>query len=308
MRTLNVLLLLTLLALFGCGGGGGGGASAPNDFSIPTAMTLSADYPALAVGTATPTQTLGHYTDADDQDLTASVVLSSSNDSVILPVGSLLVAQNPGTAVVTATWSGGNGDLVSANMTVTVKNVTVSSVSVTDLTSAGSSVVQGEQTPAFVASAQFSDGSSQTLIYDVVWSSNDDSIATIGATTGIATGVFAGDATITASFGGQSGSTTLTVLPILVSIELSAEPSHIVLGVADSAQMIVTGTYSDGSTQVITEEAFFTHDGGIVTVIISNAAGSRGFVTGLLAVGQVNVTATVPGVDPATYELAVLTL
>ena len=72
--------------------------------------------------------------------------------------------------------------------------------------------------------------------------------------------------------------------------------------------MIVTGTYSDGSTQVITEEAFFTHDGGIVTVIISNAAGSRGFVTGLLAVGQVNVTATVPGVDPATYELAVLTL
>ena len=65
-------------------------------------------------------------------------------------------------------------------------------------------------TQQFTATGSYSDGSTQDITAQVVWSSSDASVATI-SNAGLATGVAAGNATITAASGSISGSATLTV-------------------------------------------------------------------------------------------------
>ena len=64
----------------------------------------------------------------------------------------------------------------------------------------------------FVASAVYSDGSSQDLVSGVTWTSSLPSAATIDANGG-ATTLAAGTTTITATVGSLTDSTTLTVAP-----------------------------------------------------------------------------------------------
>lgn len=306
MRLIHILIMFSLLLLIGCGGGGGG-ATATDDFTAPDSLTLAADYPTLAKGTATYTTTVGHYIDSADQDLTASVVLSSSDTMVANPVGggSLIVAGEPGTAVITATWTGTNGNQVSKNLTINVTDATVSSiaVSVTPNLPVGA-------TRSLVATGTFSDSSVQELIYNVAWSSGDTAVATVGSSSGVVAGV--GVATdevkdtsiITANFGGQSGGTLLTVVPELV---FSSDPSHLVLDVDGStAQLSVTRTNADGSTTDETANAVITYvnpvSGGIPALLFTE---NTGLVEGLLSVGAVEFTATLDGVV-LTYELAVI--
>ncbi|MDT8419040.1 MAG: Ig-like domain-containing protein [Desulfuromonadales bacterium] len=301
MRTLNVLLLMTLLALFGCGGGGGG-ASAPNDFSIPTSMTLSADYPTLAVGTGTLTTTTGHYAQSPDEDLTGSVVLSSSNTAVASVAGSTVFANSSGSADITATWSNSNGDVVTTKMTVTVANVIPTSITVTPATA----TVDPGQTQQFTATADFGTWS-QVLFHSLTdWVSDDTSIATINSS-GIATGVdygVDGTANITASFAGVDGQAVINVKPALESISMSANPTHINVLTGDSTQMTVTGLYSDGSTEDLTSQAFYTASTSIQGVVVNNGT-SPGLVTGVSAVGTVTITATYLTFT-ATEDIAVI--
>jgi hypothetical protein len=104
----------------------------------------------------------------------------------------------------------------------------------------------------FVATASYSDGSSRDVTATgAAWTSATPAVATVNATGGLATGVSAGSAVITAAFGGKSGSATLTVLPAtLRSIALSPPNTAINIGVTQ--QFTVTGTFSDNTTRDVT--------------------------------------------------------
>jgi hypothetical protein len=78
------------------------------------------------------------------------------------------------------------------------------------------SIVVTPATPSFsttqqmVATATMDDGSTRIITSLATWSSSDETKATINAA-GLATKVGAGSTTLTASYGGKSGSTTATV-------------------------------------------------------------------------------------------------
>jgi N-acetylneuraminic acid mutarotase len=67
-------------------------------------------------------------------------------------------------------------------------------------------------TNQLVATAIYSNGYTPIVTTSVVWSSSDPSVATVGASTGLVTGVALGSATITATSGSITGNAALTIV------------------------------------------------------------------------------------------------
>jgi hypothetical protein len=129
-------------------------------------------------------------------------------------------------------------------------SVTLSSIAVTPATaSIPSSGVQ-----QFTATGTYSDGSTANITTLVTWSSSATGVATVSNTSGSsgqATGVSAGTATITATLSGKTGTAALTVTSIsLTSIVVTPNPQTIVQGTTQ--QFTATGHYSDSSTANLT--------------------------------------------------------
>ena len=91
--------------------------------------------------------------------------------------------------------SDSNGDKV-----LTTLNVTPASVS----------IILG-QTQPLTAMATYNDNSTENVTNSVTWSSSDNPVAPVSAG-GIITSVAVGNATITASFSGQTASSVITVI------------------------------------------------------------------------------------------------
>ena len=113
-------------------------------------------------------------------------------------------------------------------------------------------------------------------------------------TEGLATGVTPGAGiTITASFGGVTGSTTITVTAATLT-SITVTPASGAINPGDTRQYTATGTYSDATTQDITQ--LVTWNSTVpATATISNAAGSRGLATGV-ANGSTVIEATMSSI------------
>ena len=106
---------------------------------------------------------------------------------------------------------------------LTVTPAVVQSIAVSP---ANPSIPKGT-TQQFTATGTFSDNSTQDLTSQVTWASATTSVATITAA-GLATGCGPGTSTISATLGGITGSTVLTVAPAaLQSIAVTpGQPEH----------------------------------------------------------------------------------
>jgi uncharacterized protein YjdB len=260
------LCLAICTFLVGCGGGG---SSTPTLSSI----AVTPANPALAVGDTQQLAATGTYSDGHTASLTSTVTWSSSASSVATVSSSGLVTS---VAIGTATISASTGG-VSAGTGVTV-NPALVSIAVTP--AAQSLPVNG--TLQFTATGTYSDNSQSDITGSVTWSSSPGSVATINSA-GLATGLAAGDTTITATSGSKTGSTTLTITPILVSITVTADDP--IIDINTTAQFTATGILSDGSAQDLTDRATWAAPGGIASI------DSDGVAIGL-AIGTTTVTAT----------------
>ena len=150
------------------------------------------------------------------------------------------------------------------------------------------------------ATGTWSDGLVSDVTDAAEWSSSDSgacAVSTALESRGLATGVGMGSATITASFSGRSGSTTLAVSDAaLVSIEVTPTNPSIALGT--SSQFVATGIFTDGTAQDLTEQVSWEISAP-GTATISNAAGSRGLAQSA-GLGDTTITATHSGVSGAT--------
>jgi hypothetical protein len=303
-------LLFVLLAsaggyLAGCGGGGGGSDSGTGD-SGGTAVTLvslsiSPTAPSAAKGTSQQFAASGIFSDNTVQDLTAAAAWASATMSVATVGDSVGVnkglasALAAGTTAITATYEGKSG---STQLTVTAATLTTVEVSPTNPHIAKGTSEQ------FRAVAIFSDASKQDITAFAAWSSSTSS-ATISAA-GLATGVSSGSATITASYGGLSGATTLTVTAAtLAAIEVTPVNASIAAGT--TFQFTAIGIYSDNSTQNLTQSTTWSSTNTAIAVI-SSAPGTFGLVRSLAA-GTTSIRATsgaVQGSAPLTVTSAAL--
>lgn len=170
------------------------------------------------------------------------------------------------------------------------------------VTPSGATTIPIGQTQAFVATANFNDGTTQDVSSSATWTSSPTSVATISSA-GVATAVAAGNATITASYaynGGaaKTGSAALIVSPAALS-SLAIGPANPTVAAGFTLQLTATATYADGSTQNVTSAATWT------SATTSNATiSSLGMVTGVKASTTTVVTATFGG-QTATATLTV---
>jgi hypothetical protein len=163
-------------------------------------------------------------------------------------------------------------------------------------------VVNGLHT-SLTAVAEFFDGGTQDVTGAATWSVADPSIAELGGYSygpGEVTGRHPGTTTVTATFRGVAGSTTLTVTPAeIAAVTISPITS---LGVSDVVDFAAAAVWTDASVTPATNDVTWTSSDPTV-LSISDTLGSKGRATGQ-AVGRATITATL-GSFQASIEVDV---
>jgi phospholipase C len=249
-----------------------------------TSIAVTPTSASITTGSTQPFTATGTYSNGTTQNITTKATWTSSNTAVAtiaLHTGSA-TAVAPGTVTITAISGTIQG---TATLTVTPA---LTSISVTPTTA----TVAAGYTLQFTATGNYSDGSTQNLTSTATWTSLSTAVATIAAG-GLATGTGIGSTTITATSGSITGSATLTVgPPVLVSLAVTPASPSFALGTTQA--LIATGTYSDGSTLVLTNSVTWsTGDASIATI---NSQGVAASVT----VGSTAVTAVSGAISGST--------
>ena len=160
--------------------------------------------------------------------------------------------------------------------------------------SPGSVSIAPGSTKQFFATANFSDGTSGDVSNTVTWTSSDASVASV-STKGLANGVAAGTATITAKTGNAHASATLSIAAAAANLKsIAVSPASSSMPVNTSQQFTATGTYNDGSSADLTNVVAWSSSAmGIAKV------SATGMVT-TVAAGSTNITASLGGVSQST--------
>lgn len=154
----------------------------------------------------------------------------------------------------------------------------------------------------FSATAILSNGTAQDVTPDVSWSSSNTAVAAMdGTTRGLAKGIAEGVVSITATYQGMSASGNLEVTSAVLSA-LQVTPATPIIAVDTTQSFMLTGSFSDGTTQDLTAQASWVSSRTEVASI-SNAEGSKG-VARALSGGDTSIAATFSG-QTATALLTV---
>src|SRR5207244_1232859 len=117
----------------------------------------------------------------------------------------------------------------------------------------------------------------------------------------LSTSVAAGTTTITATLGGVSGSTTLTVTAATLT-SIAVTPTNPSIAKGTTRQFTATGTYSDGSTQDLTNAVSWSSSNLGVATITSGGLASGG----AQGASQISASSSVTGSTTLTVGPAVL--
>jgi hypothetical protein len=259
-----------------------------------SSIAVTPAFPAdLGVGASLPLVALGTYADGTTADITSKVTWVSSNTAVAAVFANGAVSgEGSGTANITAALSG----VTSPGLKLTVK--AVSSILVTPAASPRNLDIGATQ--QFTAIATYSDGASADISSQVTWLSSNPQVATIYAN-GLATGIAAGSAGITATLSGVTSQATALAVQPLSSIAISpASPNNLVVGAAQHFTAI--GTFADGSLMDITSQVTWSSaTANIATITAGGAA------TGVKT-GTDKITATMAGITSQPVTLNVISL
>lgn len=253
--------------------------------AVVTSIAVTPINPSIALGTTQQFAAVATLSDSSTQDVSGTANWSSGTPATAtINATGLATSAAQGTTLITAMVGG-----VTGSTTLTVTAPTVVSVAVTP---ANPTVVDGT-TQQFTATATFSDSTTQNVTNTAGWTSSQTGFATISPT-GLATGVNAGVTTITASFGGQSGNTSLTVTPATIVSIAVTPPNPSITDGGGTQQFTATATLSDSNTQDVTNTATWaSSQTGFATI------NTTGLASGV-APGVTNITASVGAVSGST--------
>jgi trimeric autotransporter adhesin len=231
----------------------------------------------------------GHYNDGTTLNLTTSATWSSS-DTSFAAIGTntgLATGLQGGSVTITASFE---SQTKTAKLTVT--GAALSSIVISPATAA----IAKETTQQFIATGVYTDKSMRTLTGFVSWTSSNAPVATINDSSpnrGLAMAVAPGSSIIGAELSPIIGSASLSVSnATLVSIAVTPATPSLVL--SESLGFTATGTFSDGTTQDITNSvAWKSSDLTVATISASGVASSA-------SVGTTTITATMNSVSGST--------
>jgi hypothetical protein len=231
----------------------------------------------LAAGTQSQVQATGIYSDGTSVPITNSVSWSSTAPDIASVNGGLVSGLQTGETEIVASLAG-----MEARLPITVTGATLRSI---QASSPALSLAKGTSTQLFITGI-FSDGSSQPLTPD--WASLAPGTAAVSSD-GTVSALSEGETSVVATFGTFQVSVPLTVTAAeLRRLQLSAANFSLPRGTA--ADVTVTGFFSDGSSQDLTETATWSSDAPAVASV------SKGRVQALTQ-GQTTIRAALNDVQ-----------
>jgi hypothetical protein len=149
----------------------------------------------IADGTATQFRAIATLADGTTQDLTSSASWSSTNATAAKVangrlLGGFASGLAAGNSTIVAVFGG-----ISGHASLTVTNATLSSIAITPTAPQSISLGRGVQ---YMATATFSDSTTQDLTSQVIWTSSDPTVAVVNLT-GLATSTGAGSTMVKAT-------------------------------------------------------------------------------------------------------------
>jgi hypothetical protein len=257
----------------------------------PTSIALTPATSGVAIGSTLQLTATGAFSDGSKQTINLAVAWSvtpSNNSIATVDQTGLVTGVAAGSATVTAKIGA-----VTMNAVINVQGLTSMAITPTPVT-----IANGTQTQ-FVATATLADGTTQNVSSSVTWVSTGLAVtgtlpvATISdapASAGWATGNNPGTANVAAVFDGVYASPQLTVTnATLTSLAIvSINGGHTPLGA--SAQYTATGTFSDSSTQNLTDQVAWSSSAPTVAVVNSTGLATTTGLgsTTLTAAGNIN--------------------
>ena len=259
-----------------------------------TALRLDPALLTLTTGASGAFTATAIYADGTQSDVTAQSVWSTTIPAIATAaIPGTFSGASAGTTDVIATFSGAQ-----AKATLTV--VDAASVATVTVSPTSATLTVGS-TQRFTATATMTDGITVDVTTSAVWSVDVPSVATVSAASGsegTVQGIGAGTASLSATFGGKNGTAAITIAAIAPTLQsLAITPSPLTVAYGGTAQLAVTGTYSDGSIQDLTASAVWASSAS------ATAAVTRGLVSGVTA-GTATITASV-GTVIATVSVTV---
>ncbi len=259
----------------------------------------------LARGLTRELTATGTYSDNTMQNLSDSATWASSDTGVATMAGRVATAVTVGDTVISATQDGVTGSTELEVIAAALVSIAV--------TPAATTVVRGLNRQ-MTATGTFTDDSTQDLTGTVTWASSDTGLVQVSnadGSRGLAAGIAVGTATVSATQGGVTGSTSLEVIAAqLVSIEIT--PAETTLAAGGTRQLTATGTFTDDTLADITNDVSWSSSDAAVATISTDAAPrgvltavSAGSATITAAMGAVSDTAAVTVTDAVLVSLEV---
>ncbi len=265
-------------------------------------LSISPRDQSVSIGAETQYSASGVYSDGGSRDITDAVTWSSSDAAVAFisnssPSRGIATALTLGMTTITASLDGITDS--------TVLRVNSDPVVRLDVSPPQQTIPEGAQ-QQYQATAVYTSGLTEDATSEADWSSSDDSIATVNAS-GLADGVAAGTAVISADFAGVSGETSLTVEATTDLVNISVEPVNSTLLPLQTVALTATAFYSDQSSRDVTGEVTWTSLNP-ENVAISNDPGIGSGLALALRAGEATIRAAMPGEPDATAGTANITV
>ena len=255
----SILLLAALIVSIGCGGSSSQSPNNNGQTPILKSIQISSTPASVPAGLTLPLRATGTYSDGTTKDLSASVVWTSSapNIATIASTG-VLTGKSQGSATITAT-----SNSITGKTSISVTAALVKAITAIHSSYSTIAALTQEQ---FRATATLTDGSSADITHLVTWTVSPTTFASISnfaPTQGLVT---AGDppsntaVTVTATCSlpacvAQSGTPTLSVTLTVTNaspVSISVTPASKTIGWGTQLQLTATATFSDNTTQDIT--------------------------------------------------------
>ena len=258
-------------------------------------ISVSPPQSVIAAGLTVQLAATAVYSDNSTADVTAQVAWSSDTTSVAALVTSgvgLVDALTPGRANVSATLSNVTG---SALINVTAATPVRLQLAPSPLT------LPAGVSQQVTALGFFSDHSVRDVSADATWTLSNSGVATVSSS-GLVSGLATGTSTLTATLSGASATDAITVTAAQLA-QILLLPQNSAVNVGGTQQLTATGIYGDNSLHDVTAQATWTSSAGAIASV-SNAAGSRGLVTGASA-GNAQITASVGSITSGPASVTV---
>lgn len=208
---------------------------------VDPAVKLAADQVKFDVqpGDVVQVKLTATFADQSTGDVTGKANWTTSNASFATVHDGTIVAIDRGEATITAQYG-------KRSVKITVSVGALDSLAISEKTL----VMKEDGRQQLTVTAKYKDGTIKDVTDDAEWTSSSAAVAEVSR--GMVSAISSGKATITAKFGEKSISATAQVE---LADKLTASHRSVILRKGNSAQVTLTATYSDGTSEDVTAKA-----------------------------------------------------